>query len=332
MSQNAAVIICAAGSSSRFGGKRKKPFVDVAGRAAFMRSVEIFSGRDDVKQILLAIPEQDQELVNIKWGPNLKFFNTKIYIGGEERFDTVAKGLELVKDDIDREKFLPFAAAIEMIHTYSLIHDDLPAMDDDDLRRGKPSCHKQFGEGYAILAGDALLTLAFEICAKYSEIPSEAKIKIILEYASASGFAGMVGGQVLDLESSGKDLTIHELSGIHVRKTARLIAAPLVAGSIVADASEDELENIRDFGINLGLAFQIVDDILDVTGEEEDLGKKVGSDESNDKATYPSLCGIEESKMWANSFIDNAKKALEPFGERSNLLYELADFVLQRSN
>ena len=255
-----------------------------------------------------------------------------VFAGGKRlRPILVFAGGDLIQDGLDRNNFLPFAAAIEMIHTYSLIHDDLPAMDDDDVRRGKPSCHRQFGEGMAILAGDALLTFAFEICSKSNDISQDARLKIISEYSSAAGYSGMVGGQVFDLKAEGKNLTLEELSGIHLRKTARLIAAPLIAGALVADATDEQIEKISEYGINLGLAFQIVDDILDVTGDEEKLGKKVGSDESKEKVTYPTLCGIDESRIWAKSFIENAKNSLKSFGERNKILMDLADFVLKRS-
>ncbi|MBU1628409.1 polyprenyl synthetase family protein [bacterium] len=256
-----------------------------------------------------------------------------VFAGGKRlRPILVFAGGDLIKDDIPRHKFNPFAAAIEMIHTYSLIHDDLPAMDDDDLRRGKPSCHKQFGEGTAILAGDALLTLAFEVCSKNEEVAPEIRIKVIRELASAAGYSGMVGGQFLDLGAVGNKLAIKELSGIHHLKTAKLIAAPLIVGALVAEANEEQIVHLEDYGINLGLAFQIVDDILDVTGDEKTLGKKIGSDEFKDKVTYPSICGIDDSRNWAKGLIDKAKKSLESFGVRNSLLLELADFVLQRSN
>jgi len=255
-----------------------------------------------------------------------------VFAGGKRlRPILVFAGGDLIKNGVKREKLLPFAAAIEMIHTYSLIHDDLPAMDNDDLRRGKPSCHTQFSEGLAILAGDALLTLAFELCSNNEEVSPEDRIKIISEYSSAAGYSGMVGGQVLDLEAEGEQIKIEDLKGLHLRKTSRLITAPLLAGAIVAGANEDQVEKIRNFGINLGHAFQIVDDILDVIGDEKTLGKKVGSDEHNEKVTYPSLCGVEKSREHAKNYIQNAKDALQSFGDRNCILYELADFVLKRS-
>jgi geranylgeranyl diphosphate synthase, type II len=256
-----------------------------------------------------------------------------IFAGGKRlRPILVFAGGDLIKDGLDRSIFLPFAAAIEMIHTYSLIHDDLPAMDDDDLRRGKPSCHKKFSEGIAILAGDALLTFAFQIMSENGDIPSDVRVKVIKEYSKAAGYHGMVGGQVLDLGAEGKELSIQELGIIHLKKTANLIAAPLLAGSILAGASDAELVNVSEYGINLGHAFQIVDDILDVIGDEKVIGKKVGSDKKKDKVTYPSLCGLDRSRIWAREFNEKAKDALAPFGERAEFLLKLADFVISRSH
>lgn len=221
-------------------------------------------------------------------------------------------------------RIYPIACALELIHTYSLIHDDLPAMDNDDLRRGKPTCHKAFGEAMAILAGDALHAFAFELLAR-----SE-RIAVVREVAAAIGTKGLVAGQVADMESEGKDITADYLRYIHENKTAALITASLRVGAIMADVTTRELRSITSYGEALGLAFQIVDDILDVRGETKKLGKPVGSDAELDKATYPKLYGVDGSYKIASELIANAKAAL-PTRRDNRFFYDLADFIIERA-
>src|SRR5690242_13339997 len=221
-------------------------------------------------------------------------------------------------------------AALEMLHTYSLIHDDLPALDNDDLRRGRPTCHKAFGEATAILAGDALQTYAYEVLAKLA-CPPEARVLIIAEIARATGtIDGMIGGQVADLEAEHKKVTADELAYIHRAKTGALITASLVSGGIYAGANDDRVAKLRKFGQLSGLAFQIADDILDVTQTSEQLGKTAGKDLASEKATYPALFGIDESIRKADELVNAACAELDSFGERADILKELAHFLVER--
>jgi geranylgeranyl diphosphate synthase, type II len=221
-------------------------------------------------------------------------------------------------------------AAIEMLHTYSLIHDDLPALDNDDLRRGRPTCHKVFGEAIAILAGDALQTLAYEVLARL-RCAAEEQIRIIEEIAHATGTVdGMIGGQVVDLEAERTRPTAEMLEYIHRSKTAALITASLVSGGLYAEANESETDKLRAFGRAIGLAFQIVDDILDVTQTSEQLGKTAGKDTASEKVTYPALFGIEESRRKADALVNQAFAELVAFGSRAEPLKELAKFLVER--
>ena len=221
-------------------------------------------------------------------------------------------------------------AALEMLHTYSLIHDDLPALDNDDLRRGRPTCHKAFGEAIAILAGDALQTQSYEVLARL-RCPAEARVRIIEEIARATGtIEGMIGGQVIDLEAEHSKPDLQMLEYIHRSKTAALITASVVSGGLYAGAADDAVRNLRSFGHSIGLAFQIVDDVLDVTQTSEQLGKTAGKDTAAEKATYPALFGIEESVKKADALVDTALKALESFGPRAETLKSLAHFLVER--
>lgn len=223
-------------------------------------------------------------------------------------------------------------AALEMLHTYSLIHDDLPALDNDDLRRGRPTCHKVFGEAVAILAGDALQTQAYEILSKL-RCSAEARVKIIEEIARGTGTVnGMIGGQVVDLEAERSKPNAETLEYIHRSKTAALITASVVTGGIYANAKSAAVENLRRFGQAIGLAFQIVDDILDVTQTSEQLGKTAGKDIASEKATYPALFGLDESRKKARALLDDAYKAVESFGPQAETLKGLARFLIEREN
>jgi geranylgeranyl diphosphate synthase, type II len=221
-------------------------------------------------------------------------------------------------------------AALEMLHTYSLIHDDLPALDNDDLRRGLPTCHKAFGEATAILAGDALQTRAYEVLASL-QCPAEARVAIIAEIAHATGtIDGMIGGQVMDLEAEHVHPDAKTLEYIHRSKTGALLTASVVTGGLYASASEAQIVGLCSFGQNIGLAFQIVDDVLDVTQTSEQLGKTAGKDMAHDKATYPSLFGIEASIKKADELVTAADAALDQFGDRAATLRELAKFLVER--
>jgi geranylgeranyl diphosphate synthase type II len=224
------------------------------------------------------------------------------------------------------------ASALEMLHTYSLIHDDLPALDNDDLRRGKPTCHVVFGEALAILAGDALQTQAYEVLARL-KCPAEARVKIIEEIARGTGTVdGMIGGQVKDLEAERQPADAATLEYIHRSKTGALITASLVTGGIYAGGSLAEIQRLRDFGRAIGLAFQIVDDVLDVTQSSEQLGKTAGKDTASEKATYPSLFGIDESLRRADALVASGCSALDSFAQRAQTLKDLAHFLIQRKN
>lgn len=232
------------------------------------------------------------------------------------------------------EMALPTACALEMIHTMSLIHDDLPAMDNDDYRRGKLTNHKVYGEDIAILAGDGLLAYAFEYVATQTQnVPPGRVLQVIARLGNAVGATGLVGGQAVDLESEGKlDIQEETLNYIHTHKTGALLEACVVCGGILAGASDTELERLSRYAQNIGLAFQIVDDILDITSTQEQLGKTAGKDLVAQKATYPSLWGLEASKARASQLVDAACAQLEPFGEKAQVLKAIATYITTRTN
>ena len=239
------------------------------------------------------------------------------------------EGLGAATDDL-----MPAACAIEMIHTYSLIHDDLPAMDNDDLRRGRPTCHKAFGEAVAILAGDALLTQAFRVLASDGpHIDAARQIRVVREIATAAGsVGGMIGGQMADIENAGKEVDAATLEYIHRSKTGALITAPVVVGGIIAGAREDELDKLRAYGERIGLAFQIADDILDVTSTSQQLGKTPGKDQAANKATYPSVHGIAASQQRARELVAEAVEIVSSLRLRTSVLEELARFIIARTS
>jgi geranylgeranyl diphosphate synthase type II len=233
------------------------------------------------------------------------------------------------------EGILPLACAVEMIHTYSLIHDDLPAIDNDDLRRGKPTCHKVFGEAVAILAGDALLTEAFQLMTNRSVLnlpPGKERLvlELVNKVAQAAGISGMVGGQVVDIESEGKEVDLPTLQYIHTHKTGAMILVSVQMGAKLGGAEGETLKAYIQYGERVGLAFQIADDILDVVGKTEVMGKSTGSDLPKNKATYPVLLGVEESKKRARELIHLAVEALKPFGPEADPLREIAGFIVAR--
>jgi geranylgeranyl diphosphate synthase, type II len=238
---------------------------------------------------------------------------------------------ELMGGTIDMA--MPTACALEMIHTMSLIHDDLPAMDNDDYRRGKLTNHKIYGEDVAILAGDGLLAYAFEFIAdRTRQVAPERVLRVVTRLARAVGAAGLVGGQVMDLEAEGKpDVSLETLSFIHCHKTAALLEAAVVSGAMLVGVTDAELQRLSKYAQDIGLAFQIIDDVLDITATQEELGKTAGKDLKAQKATYPGFWGIEESKRQAEQLVTAAKAELEPFGEAARPLMAIADYITARS-
>jgi geranylgeranyl diphosphate synthase type II len=230
------------------------------------------------------------------------------------------------------EPALPLACAVECIHTYSLIHDDLPSMDNDDFRRGKPTSHKVYGEGIAVLAGDALLTIAFEMVAQAKAAPRYSTAALVRELAHAAGSQALVAGQVADLEGEGKKLKLADLQYIHENKTAALIASSIRLGAMSANATPRQLAGLTEFGRSLGLAFQVIDDILDVTQTTEKLGKSAGKDVAAQKSTYPALLGLDKAKKEADRLTARARAALKPFGKKAEAMAAIADYLLQREN
>lgn len=246
-----------------------------------------------------------------------------LFAGGKRLRPALALGAaELIGGDDTRA--LPAACALEMIHTYSLIHDDLPSMDNDDLRRGKPTSHKVYGEAIAILAGDALLTLAFQAAADCGDA------EVLREIARAAGAEGMVGGQAIDLESENQRLGVPELRELHAKKTGALIRVAVRVGAISASANAEQLAALTRYGEAIGLAFQIADDILDVVGDQDAIGKPVGSDASNNKSTYPAAVGLDGARKLAADAVAEAVKALEIFGPEADTFRALARYIVER--
>ncbi|WP_374042559.1 polyprenyl synthetase family protein [uncultured Mitsuokella sp.] len=228
--------------------------------------------------------------------------------------------------------YLTAGCALEMIHTYSLIHDDLPAMDNDDYRRGKLTNHKVYGDGMAVLAGDALLTLAFEVLTRQQHTDAVTLLRVVKEISTAAGMNGMVGGQAIDLESEGKHIDMETLRRMHMGKTGALFRAALRSGAILAGADEKKLAALTDYAEKFGLAFQITDDILDVIGDEKLIGKPVGSDIRNEKSTYVTLTSLEEAQKLAKETVDGAVAALQDFGPEADFLRQLVRYMLERKN
>jgi geranylgeranyl diphosphate synthase type II len=249
------------------------------------------------------------------------------FAGGKRvRPGLVMASFEACGGQFGDERVLLTSAAIEMLHTFSLIHDDLPCMDDDDFRRGKPTAHKAFNEALAVLGGDALCIEAFEILSRTG------RVDVIREIAKALGTQGMIGGQVVDIESEGKVVSRSVLEYIHNKKTAALISACVRTGALLADASDTTLDKLTSYGNNIGLAFQVVDDILDEECTTEQLGKDAGSDREKGKATYPALCGMAESKKIARDLIDRAWMDISFLNDKGAILHDLAEYVITRIN
>ncbi|WP_252502982.1 polyprenyl synthetase family protein [Sporosarcina sp. Marseille-Q4943] len=238
-----------------------------------------------------------------------------------------------VLDDFDKKSddALKVACAVELIHTYSLIHDDLPCMDDDDFRRGKPTNHRVYGEATAVLAGDALQTRAFGILASLEQTKPEQAIRLVSLLADASGANGMVGGQILDMEGETAALSLPELEEVHMHKTGALLSFCIEAGAILSDAQEDELSQLRKYAKNIGLAFQIKDDILDVTSTTEQLGKTANSDTASEKSTYPSLLGLEGAQQQLKKYHREAVECLAFLQKENSMLKLFADYIVQRN-
>jgi len=233
----------------------------------------------------------------------------------------------------DSKATLPTACAIEFIHAFSLIHDDLPALDNDDLRRGKPTNHKVFGEAMAILAGDGLLAYAFETIAKHTTgVPADVVVDVTCKVASATGMSGMIIGQVVDMISEGKKIDADTLKYMHKNKTGALITVSCVTGAMLGGGTTEQIDALKVYGDKIGLAFQIADDILDIVGDQEKLGKPIGSDAENDKSTYPSLYGLEKSKELARQAVDEAVEALSIFDTKADPLREIARFIVERDS
>ncbi|WP_391509744.1 polyprenyl synthetase family protein [Bacillus pumilus] len=234
----------------------------------------------------------------------------------------------------NEEDGIPVGCAVEMIHTYSLIHDDLPCMDDDDLRRGKPTNHKVYGEATAVLAGDALLTESFRLITSQlsSSVSADKKIRIVDELVKSAGALGMVGGQFDDMEAEQKQVSLVELESIHARKTGKLLTFSVAAGAMLAGASDDDIEKLREFSYHIGIAFQIRDDILDLEGSEEKIGKRVGSDTANEKSTYPSLLTLSGAKEKLHEHITRAKEIVSNLQLEQQLLHDLCDLIASRDH
>ncbi|WP_212040714.1 MULTISPECIES: polyprenyl synthetase family protein [unclassified Bacillus (in: firmicutes)] len=234
----------------------------------------------------------------------------------------------------NEEDGIPVGCAVEMIHTYSLIHDDLPCMDDDDLRRGIPTNHKVYGEATAVLAGDALLTESFRLITSQlsSSVSADQKLRIVEELVKSAGALGMVGGQFDDMEAEQKQVSLAELESIHARKTGKLLTFSVAAGAMLAGASDDDIEKLREFSYHIGIAFQIRDDILDLEGSEEKIGKRVGSDTANEKSTYPSLLTLSGAKEKLHEHITRAKEIVSNLQLEQKLLHDLCDLIASRDH
>lgn len=275
----------------------------------------------------------EQTLAQLPWDEDIlnESMNYSLMGGGKRIRPVLAlASAEVVGGQL--QDILPAAVSLELIHTYSLIHDDLPAMDNDDYRRGRLSNHKVFGEAQAILAGDALLTYAFELLAAPGLGLPDKQLQVIREVAVASGKTGMVGGQVADVAAEGKTLTLEEIEEIHKTKTGALLTVSARLGGILAGGTEQQIEALTEYARALGLAFQIKDDILDIVGDSETIGKPVGSDLRKGKSTYPSLLGLDGAQRQLHSQILKAQAALKPFGKAADFLIELAYFIEQRQH
>lgn len=272
------------------------------------------------------------EYIPLKQNPQSIVYDAMRYslLAGGKRLRPILMSECCIMCGGNREMIVPFAAGMEMIHTYSLIHDDLPTMDNDSLRRGRPTNHIKYGEANAILAGDALLNKAFEVMSAENELPADVVIRAINTISVSSGTEGMIGGQIVDIETEGKDITLDELKYIHSLKTGAIIRSSCTVGAIIAEADNESVLAVDSFAVNLGIAFQIQDDILDVEGNTAELGKNTGSDVNNGKNTYVSICGIEKARTLMREYSEKAYSALDMFGERAEFLKWLTEYLIHR--
>lgn len=280
------------------------------------------------------IEKELERLIPPRHGPHRQLYESARYaiLGGGKRLRPILALATTHMLGGDTACALAPACALEMIHTYSMIHDDLPCMDDDDFRRGKLTVHKKYSEGHAVLTGDFLLTYAFEVLATDPRLTPEKKSHLIAVLARQSGSEGMIGGQVMDLTFEGQKIPLETLKLLHRNKTAALLTASIEFGGVISNASPPFLEALRLFGESIGLAFQVVDDILDVTSSQEKHGRAISSDILNEKSTYVSLLGLEQAKACANEFYQQALRALKPLPCDTALLVGLADYVLHRDH
>lgn len=288
----------------------------------------------ELKRLYNIIENQLKYYVNKKGMPQQRIFDAMEYslLAGGKRLRPIIMLMTCKMCGGNEQNALPFACALEMVHTYSLIHDDLPAMDNDDLRRGKLTNHIKFDEATAILAGDALLNMAFEIVTEHKTyVTDETSLKAASIIAKASGVFGMIGGQIIDIESENKKLTLEELKYLHSLKTGALIRAAGTCGAVIAEADADRINAVDEYCKNLGIAFQIRDDILDVTGNDEELGKKTGSDATNNKNTYATLMSLSEAEKLCSEYTQKAQTALSVFSEDAEPLITLANILLNRN-
>ncbi|AIS52383.1 farnesyl diphosphate synthase [Thermoanaerobacter kivui] len=282
------------------------------------------------------VEEELHRILDIDEKPEIIYeaMRYSVFAGGKRLRPVLClSSCELLGGDLN--KALPVACAIELIHTYSLIHDDLPAMDNDDLRRGKPTNHKVYGEAIAILAGDGLLNLGYEVLVRYAlENPQDYEriLKATNEIARASGCKGIIGGQVVDILSQNTKISYEELKFMHEHKTGALIEASVCAGAYIAGATEEDIKVLREYANLIGFAFQIKDDILNVIGEEEKLGKKVGSDKEKGKSTFVNIFGLEKSQEMVRELTQNAIRILDRFGKKAQFLKELSNYLIERVN
>lgn len=299
-------------------------------------AVEIKTYLNEQKIVVEKALEQFTPLVESPFVNHLESLRYSLFVGGKRLRPILclAAGQTISDDSALQQDLLPICCALECIHTYSLIHDDLPAMDNDDLRRGKPTNHKIYGEAAAILAGDGLLTWAFDLLSspERSRLPAERRLKIIQIISRAAGSLGMVGGQALDIEHEQKEFPLETLKTIHKNKTGALITASILAGAVAADADQEQLSRLEEYGDQIGLAFQIVDDLLDVISTTEELGKNAGSDQALGKATYPAFFGVEDTRKKAIEAVETAVKCLDSFDQKAEPLRLLAKYIYQRTH
>lgn len=290
--------------------------------------------RNYLKEHQIQVEARLQSLVPAQPGPLEQVMESMRYslFAGGKRLRPILLMAAADAVGADGQRFLQSACALEMIHTYSLIHDDLPAMDDDDYRRGRLTNHKVFGEGMAVLAGDGLLTLAFETLLSQPGVTPDVLVRVTREVAQAAGPAGMVGGQAIDLGSEGQQPSPEVMKLMHRLKTGALFRASLRAGAMLGGGSDEDVQGLTDYAEQFGLAFQITDDILDVTGTEAALGKPIGSDEKNNKATYVSVYSLPEARRMAQEAVTDAVAALGRFGDRAWVLRSLAEYLLTRDS